>query len=230
MLSNVAQHISLWRHRLPACEFGPAGWKPTAFNILIQVFGQQIGLSGGRRSCGVGRDQARHEPRSPGRGRRSCGVGRDQARQEPRSPGSRDRSKQTRRLGFSLVELMVVMIILGLLATATTVATRTYLDNARMSKVTIDIATFEKGIASFYAATGRNPTNDEGLEILTTPTKNSPTGYLNKISKDPWKRPYLYINPGSNGRPYEIICLGADGKEGGQKTDRDISSADLEND
>jgi len=121
------------------------------------------------------------------------------------------------------------MIILGLLATATTVATRTYLDNARMSKVTIDIATIDKGIASFYAATGRYPTNDEGLEVLTMPTKNSPTGYINKISKDPWKRRYLYINPGSK-NPYEIICLGADGKEGGLKTDRDISSADLEND
>ncbi len=133
-----------------------------------------------------------------------------------------------RRQGFSLVELMVVMIILGLLATATTVATRSYMDNARQTKVTVDIATFIKGLDSFYAANGRYPTNDEGLAILAAPTKNSPAGYLNKISKDPWKNSYEYISPGSKG-PYEIICLGADGKEGGQGTDRDTTSVNLEN-
>jgi len=115
------------------------------------------------------------------------------------------------------------------LATATTVATRTYLDHARMSRVTVDIATFQKGLESFYAAQARYPTNDEGLEILAQPTQNSPSGYLDKISKDPWKRPYEYMSPGSKG-PYEIICLGADGKEGGQGVDRDISSANLDND
>ncbi len=100
---------------------------------------------------------------------------------------------------------------------------------ARNTRVKSDITAFEKGIESFYAELGRYPTNAEGLQVLTRPSKNSAEGYIKKITKDPWKFDYIYRTPGPNNKPYEILCLGADGKEGGVGSNRDISSLSLEN-
>lgn len=133
--------------------------------------------------------------------------------------------------GFSLTELMVVMVILGMLATATALAMRGYSDSARRTKVVTEIATYVNAIDAFYAVQGRYPTNDEGLAILTAKTKNSPSGYVKKLTKDPWGHPYVYQAPGTKkDSPFEIICYGADGKEGGAETNADISSENLEND
>lgn len=129
--------------------------------------------------------------------------------------------------GFSLVELIVVMVIIGLLASLVAIRTRSYLIASRQNAARAEIATIVSALETFYADQSRYPTNDEGIEILDDATSSFPAGFLTKIPDDPWNHPYEYISPGSNG-PYEIICLGADGHEGGEGGDRDITSDDLE--
>lgn len=129
--------------------------------------------------------------------------------------------------GFSLVELIVVMVIIGLLASLVAVRTRSYLIASKRNAAKAEIATIVKALETFYADQARYPTNDEGIEILTQPTPAFPDGFLTKVPDDPWKNPYEYVSPGSNG-PYEIICTGGDGREGGEGGDADITSDELE--
>lgn len=137
--------------------------------------------------------------------------------------------RDRKRRGFSLIEVMVVITILGMLATAVVIAMRGYTDRARRTKAISEIATYVKAIESFQAVQGRYPTNAEGLESLTKPMKGSASGFIKKISKDPWKHPYDYLCPGSNKSAFEIISYGADGKEGGIDENADITSENLEN-
>lgn len=132
-----------------------------------------------------------------------------------------------RRRGFSLVELIVVMVIIGMLAGLVAVRTRSYLVASKQNAVRAEISTIMGALESFYADQGRFPTTDEGLTILSKGTDSFPDGFINKVPKDPWKRGYEYVSPGQNG-PYEILCLGEDGEEGGEGANRDISSEDLE--
>ena len=136
---------------------------------------------------------------------------------------------QTPRRGFSLVELMVVMVILGMLVGLAAVRYRSYLISSKQYTAKAQIANIVKAIETFYAQEGRYPTTDEGIQILAEGTAAWPDGYLDKVPTDPWKRPYEYISPGST-EPYEVICLGADGREGGEGADRDISSESLDSD
>jgi general secretion pathway protein G len=124
---------------------------------------------------------------------------------------------------------MVVMVIMGMLATAVALAMGGFTDSARKTKAVTDIATYVNAIDAFYAVQGRYPTNDEGLAILAAKSKLSPSGYIKKIKKDPWNHPYVYRTPGKTG-PFEIISYGADRKEGGSEVNADISSENLEND
>lgn len=140
-----------------------------------------------------------------------------------------DRRRAARRRGFSLVELIVVMVIIGLLASLVVFRTRSYLIASKRNAARAEIARIVQAIDSFYAVTDRYPTNDEGLEVLIQPSDDFPDGLLNKVPLDPWKHPYEYNNPGRSSA-YEVICLGADGREGGEKADRDISSEDLDQD
>lgn len=135
----------------------------------------------------------------------------------------------SKRSGFSLTELMVVMVILGMLATAVALAMGGFADSARKTNAVTEIATYVNAIDAFYAVQGRYPTNDEGLAILATKSKLAPSGYIKKIKKDPWGNPYIYNAPGKTS-PFEIVCYGADRKEGGADVDADISSENLEND
>ena len=131
------------------------------------------------------------------------------------------------RSGFSLVELIVVMVIIGLLASLVAIRTRSYLLASKMNAARAELATIVKALESFYADQSRYPNNDEGIEILELPTQNFPDGFLTKVPSDPWENEYEYVSPGTDG-PYEVICLGADGREGGEGADSDISSDDLE--
>ena len=137
------------------------------------------------------------------------------------------RRPRSRRRGFSLVELMTVMIILAMLSGLAIVAYNGFADNARESTVRTEMATLVQALSAFQLVNGRYPTNDEGLAILKKPAKNFPQGYLSKIPKDPWGTPFVYISPGSKG-PFEIISLGEDKKEGGEKAKADISSNSIE--
>ena len=97
-----------------------------------------------------------------------------------------------RRSAFSLVELIVVMVIIGMLAGIVTISTRKYLLSASRNTAKAEIARIVGAIDSFYAEMQRYPSNEEGLAILAEGTDESPGGYLKKIPKDPWKRDYEY--------------------------------------
>jgi general secretion pathway protein G len=131
------------------------------------------------------------------------------------------------RHGFSLVELMVVMIIIGLLSSLVAVQTRSYLIASKQHAAQAEISTMVSALESFYADQSRYPTNDEGIEILTRGTRSFPDGFLKKLPLDPWGNPYEYVSPGTKS-PFEIVCLGADGREGGELGDADISSEALD--
>jgi general secretion pathway protein G len=128
-----------------------------------------------------------------------------------------------RRRGFSLVEVMIVVVIIGLLASVVTVNVRSYLTRAKQSTARQEIAVTAQAVEAFYAAYSRYPTNDEGIAALTEPSEKLPDPPLTGQPIDPWSRPYQYNCPGAEA-PYEVISYGADGREGGEGADADIRS------
>lgn len=140
------------------------------------------------------------------------------------SPGLLARLKQA---GFSLVELIVVMVIIGLLASLVAIRTRSYLIASKQNAARAEIAVIVKALETFYADQSRYPTNEEGIAILARPTSSFPAGFITKLPMDPWKHEYEYVSPGESG-PYSVLCLGEDGTEGGEGANADITSDDLE--
>jgi general secretion pathway protein G len=136
------------------------------------------------------------------------------------------RRVRRRRPAFSLIEFTVVLALIGLLAGVVTVSVRHTLVKGRQNAVRGQIADLKQGVEAFYIATTRYPTSDEGMAVLTKGTEGHPEPILPRLPKDPWGRDYVYLQPGRT-EPYEILCLGADGREGGTGDDLDISSANL---
>ncbi len=123
--------------------------------------------------------------------------------------------------GFSLIEVMIVVVIIGLLAGIVTFATREYLERAKRQRARADIAQLVTAVDSFYLDKGRYPDNQEGLKALVP-------GFIKSLPNDPWGRPYQYVQPGKRGA-YEIVSYGADGREGGAGgADADVASYDAE--
>ena len=162
-------------------------------------------------------------------GRRLKAVGTTSRTSEKRSfgrlplPTVHSPQPQARRSGFSLVEIMIVIVIIGLLAGTVTLSARGYLIKAKQNTARKEIATIVNVLEAFYATYGRYPTSDEGLAILTRASEKLPEPLLKGEPIDPWDHPYQYKVPGPAG-PYEVVCLGADGSEGGEGGDADISS------
>ena len=94
-----------------------------------------------------------------------------------------------RRRAFSLVEVMIVVVIIGLLAGVVTYATTGYLERAKRQKARADIHTLAGAVDSYYLATGRVPDNRDGLQVLAP-------DYIKILPKDPWGNPYVYVQPG----------------------------------
>lgn len=131
------------------------------------------------------------------------------------------------RSGFSLVELMVVIVIIGLLAGTVTVGVRSYMIRSKQNIAKTEIAKICQQLESFYLEYDRYPTNDEGLEILAEPSDKFPDPLLERLPDDPWGNAYAYLETGAS-PPYEVASYGADGREGGEGADRDIVSSELE--
>lgn len=144
-----------------------------------------------------------------------------------RSESRPRRGSARHRHAFTLVELMVVIVIIGLLAAAVTVSVRSYLVAGKQSVAKMEIAKICQALDTYYTAYDRYPTNDEGLDLLVEPSDKFVEGLLNKVPTDPWGNPYEYNQPGREA-PYEVICYGADGREGGDMANRDIRSDNLD--
>jgi len=121
---------------------------------------------------------------------------------------------------------MIVIAIIGILATMVTVNVRSYLLKARQSRARSDVAKLVTLLNTFFSEYGRYPTNEEGLDVLTRPSKQFPEPLLEKLPRDPWGTPYQYTSSGP--RDFVVISFGADGREGGSEIDADITSADVE--
>lgn len=128
--------------------------------------------------------------------------------------------------GFTLVELLVVMVIIGLLATLVAPGIIKRLGQSQQKAARAQIAVIEQALDQFRLDTGRYPTTQEGLNVLlTNPGIDAWDGPYVKASilKDPWARPYNYQFPGTHG-DFDIYSYGRDGSPGGEKEDKDVTS------
>lgn len=132
--------------------------------------------------------------------------------------------------GFTLVELMVVIFILGLLSTVVLINVLPSQDRALIEKARTDIAALSQAMELYRLDNLSYPTASDGLNALTAPPANlaQPSryragGYIKKLPDDPWGRPYQYSNPGREGA-FDIYSLGADGAPGGEDDNSDIYS------
>ena len=120
------------------------------------------------------------------------------------------------RGGFSLIEVMVVVVIIGLLAGAVALKVGGYIGMAEGNRVKSDLSVIVDAIELYKLEHKRLPTQEEGLAVLDIDNRN-----------DPWNRPYEYNVPGPNGEPFEVFTLGQDGRDGGEEADADIYSWQL---
>lgn len=129
-----------------------------------------------------------------------------------------------REAGFTLVELLVVLAIIGLLTTVVVINVLPMQGRARVQKAKADITLLEQALEFHKLEAGRYPTTEEGLAVLTEAGATGST--IKKLPNDPWGRPYVYVSPGADGAPFQISSLGADGQPGGGGEDADIKSGD----
>jgi general secretion pathway protein G len=136
------------------------------------------------------------------------------------------------RRGFTLIELMVVVVILGILATMVVPKVMSKPEQARRTKAKVDIGSIQTALNLFKADTGRFPTTAEGLQALVTNPGikgYASDGYLERVPNDPWGNKYIYISPGVHGKDYDLKSCGKDGEDGGSEDNADIESWNLEN-
>lgn len=133
--------------------------------------------------------------------------------------------------GFTLTELMVVLVIIGLLATVVLINVLPSQDRAMETKARADIATLETALELYRLDNLSYPSAADGLAALrqppaslTDPSRYRPGGYIRSLPDDPWGRPYQLQVPGPDGAPFAVLSLGADGAPGGEGENRDIVS------
>lgn len=135
-------------------------------------------------------------------------------------------SQQPRRIheaGFTLVELLVVLAIIGLLTTVVVINVLPMQGRAQVQKAKADLAILEQALELWRIEAGRYPTAEEGLAVLARPTATAGAS-IKSLPDDPWGHPYHYVVPGEQGAPYAIISLGADNQPGGENENADLRS------
>jgi general secretion pathway protein G len=143
------------------------------------------------------------------------------------------RASGARQRGFTLIEIMVVVVIIGLLAAVVTTEVFSRVDDARISKAKQDIQALENALDLYKLDNYSYPTTEQGLQALVTkpPGADLPNyndkGYVKRVSKDPWGEPYHYEYPGTHGE-YDLYTLGADKQPGGEKVNADIGNWNLQ--
>ena len=133
--------------------------------------------------------------------------------------------------GFTLIELMAVIVILGILTTIVAVNVAPYLQRANFEKVRVDLTQIEKALETYKFQHYAYPTTTQGLEALLAPPgdlKNPnlypPDGYLPFMPKDSWDNEYLYLSPGQHSTKFDVFSYGADGMVGGEGENSDVGN------
>ena len=143
--------------------------------------------------------------------------------------------KKKQPQGFSLIEVLVVVVIMGMLIGLIGPNVLGQVDRARVTTAKSDIASLSQALDMYKLDNHFYPTTDQGLEALVNRPQSSPEprnwnpeGYIkgNKLPLDPWDGEYVYISPGEDNLPYELLSLGADARSGGEGYAADISSSD----
>ena len=131
--------------------------------------------------------------------------------------------------GFSLIEIMVVVIIIGMLVAIIAPQVGDSADKARIQKAKADFKNIQTALQLYHLDNFNYPTSEQGLDALVTKPSQAPVprsykknGYIQQLQQDPWGRPYLYESP-AEGHDYNIYTLGADGLSGGEDQNADIS-------
>lgn len=134
--------------------------------------------------------------------------------------------------GFTLIEIMVVVVIMGVLAALVVPKLIGRTGEAKVAAAKVDIATVMQSLKLYKLDNQRYPTTEQGLQALLTQPTSGPEakgwkagGYLDKLPKDPWGNPYQYLSPGIHGE-VDVFSLGADNQPGGTGDDADIGSWD----
>lgn len=135
--------------------------------------------------------------------------------------------------GFTLIEIMVVVVILGILAAIVVPRIMSRPDEARVARAKTDIRALQAALGLYRLDNFSYPTTEQGLEALVKRPANLPAGahwkqggYIDRVPVDPWGNPYQYLEPGAHG-DYDLYSLGADGQPGGEGVNADINSWDL---
>ena len=138
-------------------------------------------------------------------------------------------NKRNTSRGFTLIEIMVVMVILGLLVAIVAPNIMGRSDQARVTVAETQMSNIANALDLYRLDNSHYPSTQQGLEALVSkpsgspePRNWNPEGYLNSVPEDPWGNTYQYISPGTEG-PYDLFSYGADGREGGEGDDADIS-------
>ena len=147
----------------------------------------------------------------------------------PHSKTKAMRDRVRSQEGFTLIELMVVILIIGLLATIVVQNLKGATDKAKRIKAQADISAFKTALDRYYLDNGSYPSTDQGLTALVSAPSNGKVpadypagGYIEKIPNDPWGNPYVYQSDGDN---YVLKSYGADGVEGGTGKNADIDGS-----
>jgi general secretion pathway protein G len=130
--------------------------------------------------------------------------------------------------GFTLVEIMVVVVIIGILAVLIVPRVVGRSDDARIAAAKHDVAALMQSLKLYRLDNGRYPTSEQGLQALVAKPQSSPVPtnwrpYVDKLPKDPWGNPYQYLSPGVHGE-IDVFSFGADGQAGGSGADSDVGS------
>ncbi|TDJ46312.1 MAG: type II secretion system protein GspG [Gammaproteobacteria bacterium] len=134
--------------------------------------------------------------------------------------------------GFTLIEIMVVVVILGILAALIAPNVISRIDDAQIVKVRQDLRSIESALKLYRIDNFRYPDTERGLDALVTPPQDPNVrwpagGYLDRLPKDPWDRPYVYLYPGNQGE-FDVYSLGRDGQQGGEGLDGDLGNWSLD--
>ena len=148
------------------------------------------------------------------------------------TPGTRFhfrlQSARFARRGFTLIELMVVLVIIGVLAALIVPNVLDRADDSRVTAAKTDVNNLMQALKLYKLDNQRFPSGEQGLQALVSKPSAAPVPgnwrpYLDKLPADPWGNPYQYLSPGLHG-PVDVLSLGADGKAGGEGRDADIGS------